>query len=215
MVYGRRARTAIDLDALARYFGTDKSLEYNGYTPFYERHLGLRRTSVRRVLEIGVGGATSRTGYETSLGGQSLLMWQAYFPFAEIVGVDIHEKQIVGDRIRFERGDQGDPEFLAELAQKYGGFDVIIDDGSHVASDVITSFSTLWDSVRKGGVYVIEDLVVAYRDEWGGSFPSRKGTTVSLIKDQIDSTLLGRPDGVVPTLEAMHVYGGIAFFVRA
>src|SRR4051812_26342689 len=119
------------LDSLAKYHGTDKSTQYHGYTPQYARHFGPRRRSVRSVLEIGVGGTTSREGYDTPEGGHSLRMWSRYFPNATIVGVDIHAKSISAPRVRFEQGDQSDPEFLQRLVHTYGPFDIVIDDGSH------------------------------------------------------------------------------------
>ena len=94
-----RMRQGIDLDALARLHGTDKSSHHHGYTRLYERHFASRRATVRRLLEIGVGGTSSWRGYDTTQGGQSLRMWSDYFPNAEIVGVDIHAKAISGRRL--------------------------------------------------------------------------------------------------------------------
>jgi len=87
-----RTRRAADLDPLARLHGTDKSSYVHGYTRLYETHFASRRPTVRRLLEIGVGGITSRRGYETTEGGQSLRMWRDYLPNAEIIGIDIHAK---------------------------------------------------------------------------------------------------------------------------
>ena len=83
-----RTRRGADLDALARLLGTDKSSYVHGYTRLYETHFASRRPTVRRLLEIGVGGINSWHGYETTEGGQSLRMWRDYFPNAEIVGID-------------------------------------------------------------------------------------------------------------------------------
>lgn len=51
-----RTRQVADLDALARLHGTDKSSWTHGYTRLYERLFSARRLTVRRLLEIGVGG---------------------------------------------------------------------------------------------------------------------------------------------------------------
>ncbi len=104
---------------LARLYGTDKSSWGNGYTAVYERHLRPRRKKVVSVLEIGVGGTTSLEGYETAAGGQSLMMWRDYFPKAEILGIDLHPKNISGHRLHFEQGDQSDPDFLRSLVETY------------------------------------------------------------------------------------------------
>jgi hypothetical protein len=215
-----RARRKSDLDALARYYGTDKSSQHHGYTAFYHRHLRKRRGAVRSVLEIGVGGTKSWEGFETKAGGQSLRMWSDYFPNAEIVGVDINEKSVQGTRIHFERGDQSDRGFLGELTRAYGPFDVVIDDGSHIGSHIRASFDALWDSVKPGGMYVVEDLHVAYHPGYGGGPPGTPGTAAELIKAQIDNTIRRHEEtvGVVtfePPVTAIHLYPEIVFFEKA
>src|ERR1035437_6331525 len=74
------------LDRIALQFGTDKFV--HGYTPYYERHLGLLRFEPITLLEIGVWD------------GASLRTWEAWMPEAQIIGVDIalrvdlHTRQI-------------------------------------------------------------------------------------------------------------------------
>jgi demethylmacrocin O-methyltransferase len=208
-----------NLDALARYYGTDKSSYVHGYTTLYTRHFARNRSKVRSLLEIGVGGTTSVEGYETIAGGQSLYMWQRYFPQAKIVGVDIYPKAVARGRVHFEQGDQADAAFLASLVAKHGPFDVIIDDGSHIGRDVWASFTGLWDAVRPGGYYVIEDLPAAYDPHWEGGPPGTPGTAVELIKLQVDDTLRRRlrpaTDGFRPRVAAIHLYEEIVFFKRA
>jgi demethylmacrocin O-methyltransferase len=148
---------ARNLELLARIYGTDKSSKLHGYTKWYAHHLFPRRNTIRSVLEIGIGGTTSRTGYETVAGGQSLRMWQTYFPNARIVGVDIERKVVTGPRISVEQGSQDDPAFLADVARRHGPFDLIIDDGSHIGRHVQASFEALFEHVRPGGLYIIED----------------------------------------------------------
>jgi hypothetical protein len=250
-----RTRWAVDLDALARLHGTDKSSSTHGYTRLYETHFASRRPTVRRLLEIGVGGIDSGRGYETTEGGQSLRMWRDYFPNAEIVGIDIHAKAVSGPRLRFEQGDQSDPVFLRALIENYrpgadtthrvtGGpqdcavalqrkkdprrpkidtgssawtsaFDIVIDDGSHIGSHITTSFVTLWSALTPGGIYVIEDLPLAYEASFEGGPPGTPGTAAELIKAAVDDTLLRFNDPFRPSIAAMHIYGGIAFFEKA
>lgn len=101
-----RAIQTGNLDILARAYGTDKSSWGHDYARLYQRHIGSHRRKVKTVLEIGVGGTTSGSGYETLAGGHSLRMWSKFFPMAEIVGIDIHPKDVAAPRIHFERGDQ-------------------------------------------------------------------------------------------------------------
>jgi len=215
---GVRARLFIrssDLDALGIYYGTDKNSKCHNYTPLYEWHLGRRRRQIRTVLEIGVGGWSPTTEYENSQGGESLRMWRRYFPNATIVGIDIHYKSVAGHRICFEKGDQSDSQFLGAVASRYGPFDLVIDDGSHMASDVQASFEHLWHAVKPGGFYVIEDISVSYSETWGGGPPGTPGTAADLIKQLVDSTLHRYPSyDPLPTIEQMHVYNEIVFLQR-
>jgi predicted O-methyltransferase YrrM len=215
-----RAQRKSDLDALARRYGTDKSSQYHSYTSLYQRHFHARRLAVRSVLEIGVGGITSFDGYDTTAGGQSHRMWRDYFPNADIVGVDINQKDVRGARMHFERGDQSDTAFLHEVVRKYGPFDVVIDDGSHIGRHIHASYAALWPAVRPGGMYVVEDLPVAYHPSYEGGPPGTRGTAVELIKAEVDNTIRRYEEvvGIVsfePTVAAMHVYPEIVFFEKA
>lgn len=197
-----------NLDMLARIFGTDKSSDGHAYTRHYARHLPARR-HVTSLLEIGVGGATSLSG------GQSLRMWQRYFPHAQIVGIDLYQKLVRGPRITVEQGSQADVMFLGLVAAKHGPFDVIIDDGSHIGRHVETSFRCLFDHVKPGGWYVIEDLAAAYDPKWEGGTPGQPGTQVHLTKSLVDDVLRRHWSGrVAVAIGAMHVYDEIVFLQK-
>ena len=47
-------------------------------------------------------------------------------------------------------------------------FDIIIDDGSHHSDDIIQAFRSLFDKLRPGGVYSVEDLHASYWESLGG-----------------------------------------------
>jgi hypothetical protein len=215
-----RARDAADLNALARRHGTDKSSEGHDYARLYQHHFADRRETVRTLLEIGVGGKTSFTNFESREGGASLRTWADYFPDATVVGVDIHDKAITGDRIRFERGDQADAAFLAGLVDRYAPFDIVIDDGSHRGPDITASYRAFWPAVTPGGLYVIEDLGVAYHPDYAGGPPGTPGTAVALLKDLLDDTIIRQEHepgqaSYRPSVAAVHVYGDIAFLEKA
>ena len=160
-----RAKPAsADLNKLAAVYQTDKGWQHN-YMPVYQQWFAPLRLTPVRLLEIGVG------GYDKPLlGGDSLRMWKSFFPKGQITGIDIYDKSALKeDRIHFYQGDQSDKSFLHEVSEKEGPFDIIIDDGSHMQSHIITSFETLFPLMSPGGIYVIEDTQTSYRPKYEGS----------------------------------------------
>jgi hypothetical protein len=197
------ASVAWNLDALAVLWGTDKAPGHHGYTRYYARHLN--RRSVRCVLEIGIG------EYEDpGRGGNSLLMWRSYFPKATIYGLDIHEKRLDEPRIVALQADQSDRASLERAVADCPPFDLIVDDGSHVASHILTSFEVLFPRLAPGGMYAIEDLVWAYLRDFGGGPPGTPGTAIELAKSLLDDINIGpRP------LAAVYAYPGLVLIRRA
>ena len=196
---------------LAAVHGSDKGAISHNYVEPYRTHLApLRRRHVS-VLEIGIWQ------------GASLAMWRDYFPRGEIVGIDIEEKQVPGPRITTLTGDQGDVEFLASL-ERFAPFDLVVDDGSHRAEHIVTSFTALFPMLRSGGVYVIEDLQTAYHPGYGGGPPGTPGTGIDLLKHLVDAVHrahlrpgqdVDAPPTAVLAVRAVHVYEKIAFIEKA
>jgi len=118
----------------------------------YEECFELIRDEELKILEIGVGGYK-----DEKRGGGSLRMWSEYFPNSKIVGLDINYKDIeLPDNVEFRQGSQTDKEFLTDLIEEYGGFDIVIDDAAHVTPITIETFNILWDETKS--FYIIEDL---------------------------------------------------------
>lgn len=164
-----------DLTSLAKVYQTDK-WGYHFYTPVYEQWFRSLRYKPIRLLEIGVGGYG-----KSQMGGNSLRMWKRYFPQGQITGIDIYDKSVLQEnRIKILIGDQTNIAFLTELTKTEGPFDIIIDDGSHVQSHIITSFETLFPLMNPGGIYVIEDTQTSY-------WPKFEGSTSAM--DSVDSAM--------------------------
>jgi hypothetical protein len=135
----------------------------------------------RRLLEIGVGGYELKTA-----GGASLAMWADYFPCGLITGIDVMDKRLsLNPRVKVFRGSQDDAGFLRSVCKQRGPFDIIIDDGSHVPKQVVTSFNLLFEALVDGGTYVIEDMQTAFWPQFGGS-PLHGGETMKLARLLID-----------------------------
>jgi hypothetical protein len=172
-----------DLVRLARLYKTDKG-DPHRYAQHYAQHFQPLRFKRLNLLEIGVGGYSHPT-----LGGQSLRMWEAYFPNSRIWGIDLYDKQALEEpRIRIFQGSQDDPDFLRRVASEIGGLDIVIDDGSHVNAHVITAFRTLFPLLNPEGIYVVEDTQASYWPGLGGSSQelNSPATTMGFFKSLVD-----------------------------
>ena len=148
-----------------------------GFIPIYEHFLDSLREKEINILEIGVDK------------GDSLRLWRDYFSKAKICGIDIVKKDFSINNVEILCGDQSDYNFLSEIVKKYGKFDVIIDDGSHVSKHIISSFNYLFDYLNENGLYIIEDLQTSYIPRFGGSRLNlnKKKTSMNFIKTLSDS----------------------------
>jgi hypothetical protein len=192
-----------NLTELSRGFQTDKWGNHK-YTPHYHRHFRSWRDRKLNILEIGIGGY-KREGQ----GGGSLQMWKAYFPNAQIFGLDIEDKSFVDQpRIRTFQGDQTDPGILTSIVETAGELHIVIDDGSHQPAHVRESFRILFPLLAPDGIYVIEDTQTSYWPEWGGEEdPKAAGTSMDLVKDLIDGLNYEEfvIDGYAPSYTDVHV----------
>jgi hypothetical protein len=103
--------------------------------------------------------------------GGSLQLWRDYFRLGVIIGIDIKlpEHFVPGERIQIFKGSQSDKQFLSEVANKTApeGFDIIIDDASHIGALTKTAFWHLFDNhLKPGGLYAIEDWGTGYLDDF-------------------------------------------------
>jgi hypothetical protein len=176
-----------DLDVLAALAGTDKYGQHF-HTSVYEDVARPYRHKPVTLLEVGVG------GYTGWLGGESLLMWAAYFPKGRIYGIDLIDKTALSrDRIKVFQCSQVDRERLTAIAREVGPFDLVIDDGSHMNDHQIETFRILWPFVRDGGTYVVEDVQTSYWPRFRGGVlgtPGYAGSCMSFFKGLCDSVNL-------------------------
>lgn len=93
--------------------------------------------------------------------GGSIAAWCESMPKSFVCGVDQNLS-----RIWIDPRDYPNLTLIAgnhEISSTYESlgdrkFDLIIDDGSHIADHQITNFNILKGKMKKGGVYVIEDI---------------------------------------------------------
>ena len=176
------------------------------YLERYERYFEPIRAGVASLFEMGI--------FE----GGSLLHWRDYFDKALIAGLDINEIAVpdATARIRTYTGKQQDLALLDRIGAECApnGFDIIIDDCSHIGVLTKKSFWHLFDyHLKPGGIYVIEDWGTGYWDSWPDgrrfraqsdrshqfwrgnwarrTFPSHQIGVPGFIKQLIDECALG------------------------
>ena len=193
-----------DLPTIAARHKTDKWGTHR-YAQHYDTHLWQLRDRPITLLEIGIGGyANPRAG------GRSLRMWKEYFPKARIVGVDIHDKSALAQpRIAIVQADQSDASSLRAVHDRFGPFDVIVDDGSHFSEHVRITFQTLFPLLADDGIYCIEDLQTSYWPEYGGAIDLQDpSTSMALVKHLVDGlNYEEHVDAGPPSYSDLHITG--------
>jgi len=179
----------MSLHALGCKHNTDKVNNwhtFNGksYLHIYEKYFLPKKEEKINILEIGVKG------------GHSLRVWKEYFPNAKICGLDLNPECVkhTEDRIEIFIGSQDDPTIINKILDKYGEFDIIIDDGSHINDLIVKSFALLSSCVKKSGIYIIEDLNCSYEDlskvgGWDGELErnEKNGVCLSHKRETLDN----------------------------
>jgi len=136
--------------------------KWESYLEVYESLLTpFRENENISLLEIGVQN------------GGSLQIWKRFFgEHSRIIGCDIDTECLKIDfkirGIEFFLGDITSPETLADLSSACKNFDIVIDDGSHVSSDIISTFINIFPKIKSGGLYIVEDLHCAYWSDFEG-----------------------------------------------
>lgn len=148
-------KTLLDIyTSLARSgIKTDKG-DVHSYLPVYAELLEPYRPKCR-LLEIGI------------FKGDSLRLWENYFPDGEVYGIDLCDRPLDGmadlrgmiaegtHRISLLSATDKD---AVERHFANMQFDVIIEDSSHAEGEQVAIYRNFRDKLAPGGVYVIEDV---------------------------------------------------------
>jgi hypothetical protein len=111
--------------------------------------------------------------------------------------------------LRVFAGDQKDPAVLDAIVAESGPLDIVIDDGSHQPDDQQATLLRLWPSLKRGGLYVIEDIHTSYKSTSRYSSGWRQpGTTVEFLKNVLDDIHVHthRREPILAGLDWVHVY---------
>lgn len=184
--------------------------KWTHYFPVYEQYFQKYVGRPVVFLEIGCGK------------GGSLQMWKEYFgPHAKIIGIDINPKckKFEEDQIDIRIGSQSDVQFLNSVIEEFGYPDIVLDDGSHLMSDILTSFNHLYPKTDKNGIYMVEDLHTAYWEEYEGGL-RKEGSFIEKCKYLIDELNAEHSRGKVDisnfskTTLSMHFYDSMVVFEK-
>ena len=119
---------------------------------FFEKSLIIVDTKVPKkklnILEVG------------SHEGKGIASFFFYFPKSIFIGANINPFQMKykSNRISEIFVDVSSVKILNFLSMNINKQDIIIDDASHNLRDILISFSILFKKLKKGGIYVIEDM---------------------------------------------------------
>lgn len=205
---GKGSEAYIYMDSLALKAGTDKSSAFHNYTKVYAKYFKPLQNKSINFLEIGIAK------------GNSVKLWEWYFPKAELHFMDITNAYIEykSARSHYHFIDQADFAGQQAFAQTVDGFDIIIDDGGHRMEQQITSFLALFPYVKSGGMYIIEDLHTSYWQSYGSygspeAPQSGPGTCVDFLQKLVDDlnytaarTLCANFDKISPQLRSSLTY---------
>ena len=136
-----------DLSFLFNYFDSYKQI--HDYTDFYHENLKELKDKKLDILEIG----TAK--------GDGIASFYFYFPYSNLIGVDNNpfRTRYKSKRIRNIYVDISSKQILKNLTNHLNQkFDLIIEDCSHKLIDQILCFSENFKNLKKGGIYIVEDL---------------------------------------------------------
>ena len=168
-----------DLCDIFQQYETDK-FTLHSYGPVYQELLHDRRACPAPVLEIGV-----QRGF-------SLRSWRDYFHTADIHGVDINSDWMLPaePRLQTHLCDVQNFARLSQIAREHGPFQLIIDDGSHLLSDILAAHAVLRSCLTPDGIYVIEDVSSTEMLDLFRAWPNADCRDLRAIKGRSDDMMV-------------------------
>jgi len=135
------------------------------YLAEYDRLFAPMAEKQVRLLEIGIQN------------GGSLEIWSQYFRNAiAIIGCDINPDceglSYEDPKIHVVVGDASATATQEKVLKLAAQYDIIIDDGSHLSSDIAKSFALYFPHIVDGGIFIAEDLHCSYWERFEGGLYS-------------------------------------------
>ena len=159
--YYKPIKKPTELCEIAFKYGTDKCPRiHHFYTPFYYDFFKDKRESMKKFLELGIGGRRVMKFTPQYVTGASLRMWRDFFPNAQIYGADYTDRLLFEDeRIKTYLCDSRKKEDLVNLIKQTGSdLDVFLDDGDHRMNSQLQLCLDMMPLLQKKVTYIIEDV---------------------------------------------------------
>lgn len=171
------------------------------YYKIYQEYFQPYADKALKLLEVGV------------FNGESLKVLSQFFPESAILGIDLEMKNIDFSNyknISYEQADQTNANALVALADRYAplGFDIIIDDASHIGAFSLKTFEALFPKLKSGGLYIVEDWGTGYWNDWpdGGIFEKFQTTPLpGTIVKRLPSHDFGMVGFVKGLIDLVHI----------
>ncbi len=153
----------------------------HNYSDYYSDIFLTGKDHIKKVFELGIGSINDNQKFNMNHQGEnyktggSLRMWRDYFKNAKIYGADVDKDCFfTEDRIKTFYVDQGDKDSIINMWKQIDEkeFDIIIDDGCHRFEETIIFFENSLNKLKKGGVYIIEDILLSQRKKFLKYFKS-------------------------------------------
>lgn len=182
----------MEKEDILNIFRKNKSTKVGEFGQIYPPILSNLSKSKNKVVILEIGQRRGET-FQTLLD---------VIPNGIIYGIDIGDtdykelnvkkrlEDYGGERARLFVGSQDDEDLLnkigKEVKEKYGGFDLVMDDGGHHMKHQLTSLKVLSSYMKPISKYIIEDIETSYYKEFGGGPIGTPNTFINLLKNLID-----------------------------
>lgn len=175
------------------------STKWDPYLDVYDRYFSKFRGNSPTMLEIGVAD------------GGSMEMWLKYFENAKMYGLDIEPKWVAHkypgyeDSVNLRLGNQADPGFWDSFIEDVPQLDIVLDDGGHEPQQQVVSLLKLFPRLKRGGIYIIEDVHTSYWAQWGGGFRN-PDAIIETTKNLIDLINVQHIRDTTPPQEMLNIF---------
>lgn len=166
------------MSAWLKMSGVQGSDKLDVYFTELARILNSFETRALKVLEIG-----------TQRGGNLVFLGNFLAEDSKIVGIDIHDPIFpLPENVTFIKGDSTKSATVDQVF-KLGPFDLIIEDASHIQSDVIKNVKIYSKMLSKNGYMMIEDTQYGILNGWGRGFKGSNSFAQYYINEMYPATL--------------------------